>query len=759
MYCCKMICSTPHPSVKKITELLYLAILAAYFLKLFFGETLFYLQWPDNYEYILRIFTYVVVLLRLMYAGASVGTSLLAGILICLSVSKFSWLSTGYGSLWDTALLIAGAVNIPYRKILKVGFWIGLFVLLLAILGAFTGCIPDLAYQTIDKQFRYSFGIVYPTDFAAHVAFLFLTGWVLYEECRTLPFVGCALGLAAVIHKFNQAKCSVAILILCALSIVYLHLVQKRSAKYKLLHHFSNGINALLVRIMPLCAILMIGLSCFYKDNLPWMEYVNTLLSNRLQLGRQAIENYGITWFGTAFDQVGYGGSTVWSKAFTYNFVDSSYVMILVRYGAGILLAVCAQFTWLEKKALQNGCQRLAFAAALAAAHSMIEHHLLEVCFNLFLLLPFADFTQGEGAECRLVKKSRIAVFVIFLGTGCAVALTLPAVVTCLKTIVNLLHWDNPENHFAFIRILALGILAFYLILRMSIEVTLFMTGEQAGRKAPACGKRLLAIGLACALLLAEFAYFEIIIHEKANEYELLLSLDAPVIEALTKSPSTEDKLYIDILPKLYMHEFDGIRHMVMAGEGLAFEKDTTLITADKSELYALTETGFAYGSLPSGNAVYTTSAYAKSVLEREGITLTNYYSKIRNVDLKEAALQNNLTLTENGTLLLDGYDKSLKHGSNVTIYYGMFHVVYKLRLLNCAPDQEVVATAQVSSDWGTTIWNRADITVEDFDDKKECTYSVDTYINANCPGMEFLLILPDGVQMEIQEITYGKKE
>ncbi len=749
----------PYLSIKKITELLYLTILAAYFLKLYFGETLFYLQWPENYEYVLRILAYIVVLLRLMYAGTGIGTGFLAGILICLSVTKFSWLSTGYGSLWDTALLIAGAVNIPYRKILKVGFWIGLFVLLLAMIGAFTGCIPDLVYQSVDKQFRFSFGIVYPTDFAAHVAFLFFAGWVLYGECCTLSFAACALALAVFIHKFNQAKCSVAILVLCALSIVYLLLAKKYSPKYKMLRCFSKGINALLVSVMPLCAVLMIGLSCFYKDNLPWMESVNTLLSNRLQLGRQAMENYGITWFGTAFDQVGYGGRTVWSKAFTYNFVDSSYVMILIRYGAGILLAVCAQFIGLERKALRNGCQRLAFAAALAAAHSMIEHHLLEICFNMFLLLPFADFTQGEGSECLLGKKSRIAVFSIFLGTGCAVALTLPPVVTYLKTIVNLLQLNNSENHFKFIGMLAAGVLAIYLILRMLIKITLFMIGNKAHKNTPVYPKTWLTIGFASALLIAEFVYFEKLIHEKTNEYQLLLSLDSPVIEALTDAKSTDNKLYIDILPKLYMQKFDGIRHMVMVAEGLAFEKDTTLITADKNELYALTESGFVYGSLPSGNAVYTTSDYAKNVLEREGITLTNYYSKMKNVDLKEAALQNNLTLTEHGTLLLDGYDNSLWHGPDVTIYYGMFHVEYKLRLLNCAPDQEIVATAQVSSDWGTTIWNRADITVKDFDANKECTYSVDTYINANCPGMEFLLILPDGVQMEIQEITYGKRE
>lgn len=747
----------PRSDIRAITELLYLIIVALYVLKQSFDGTMFYIPWPQNYEYILRIAACAVIFIRLGYTNAYSGSEWFICILTGTAFG-FSWISTGYDFLLDIALLTAGAVGISHRKILKAGFWTVLYVLLLAMLGSFAGCIPDLIYHQTGASFRHSFGIVYSTDFAAHVMFLVLAGWVLYGGTCAPLFACCALGLAAYTYYYCQAKCSAIILVLCALSAMYVSLMERYSGKSRPLYRLSKGVDAMLTWVMPVCAVLIIGLTYLYDYNVAWKENLNLFLSHRLRLGKRAMDNYGIKWFGTAFDQLGYGGTTVWPSAYAYNFVDSSYVLILLRYGAASLLMLCARYIWMERKALRNGCRRLAFAAALVAVHSVIEHHLPEICYNLFLLLPFADCVQDAKTEqVRASKHFRIIIYAVALTAGGALALVLPGTVTYLKTIVGLLQWDAPENMLKFIGVVAVGLSAVCLILRILTRIIINAAGNKAGGRVLFTPKQLLALGVAFTLLLTEFLYFERTIGQGRQEYAHVLAADSSVIGEITASKETTDGLYIDVLPELYMREFDGIRHMVISAEGLAPRAGTTLITADEGELHTLIEAGYAYGTLPSGNAVYTNSGSAKKILEREGIALTGYYSKVKKVDLAKTALLNNLTLTERNTLRLDGYEKSLWHGLGVTVYSGTLRVEYRLRLMDCAISEGAVATIRISSDWGATVWNQMDIAMEDFDENKECSYVIDTNLAIDCSNMEFLLIVPDGVQMEIEEINYGK--
>lgn len=755
----KVLHARPRNDISAITELLYLIIVALYVMKQSFDGTLFYMPWPQNYEYILRIAACAVIFIRLGYTNAYSGSEWFICILTGTAFG-FSWISTGYDFLLDIALLTAGAVGISYRKILKAGFWTVLYVLLLAMLGSFAGCIPDLVYRQAGAMIRHSFGIVYPTDFAAHVAFLVLAGWVLYGGTCAPLFACCALGLAVFTYYYCRAKCSVIILVLCALSMIYVSLTEKYSGKSRLLNLFSRWTDNALTWVMTACAVMIICLAYFYNNSNAWAEAFNRLLNNRLLLGRQAMNDYGITWFGTAFDQIGYGGGTVWSSTqiHNYNFVDSSYVLILVRYGAASLLALCARYVWMEKKALRNGCRRLAFAAALVAAHSVIEHHLPEICYNLFLILPFADFMQDAKTEqVRASKHFRIIIYAVALTAGGALALVLPGAVTYLKTIVGLLQWDAPENRLKFIGVVTVGLSAVCLILRILMRIIIDAAGNKSSGRVLFTAKQLLTLGFAFTLLLSEFLYFERTIRQGRQEYAHVLAADSSVIGEITASKETTDVLYIDVLPELYMREFDGIRHMVISAEGLAPRAGTTLITADEGELRTLLEAGYAYGTLPSGNAVYTNSGSARKILEREGIALTGYYSKEKNIDLAETALLNNVTLTERNTLRLDGYEKSLWHGLGVSLYCGTLRVEYKLRLLDCTVSEGAVAIVRISSDWGATVWNQMDIAMEDFDENKECSYVVYTNLVIDCSNMEFLLIVPDGVQMEIEEIKYQK--
>ena len=98
---------------------LYLAVLALYLLKAFFDTALFSVPWPMYYDELVRLTALAVVLLREGYRTEG------RGILwfFCIAVGgifALSWIHTGYAFLLDIPLLMLGAFDIPYKKILKV---------------------------------------------------------------------------------------------------------------------------------------------------------------------------------------------------------------------------------------------------------------------------------------------------------------------------------------------------------------------------------------------------------------------------------------------------------------------------------------------------------------------------------------------------------------------------------------------------------------------------------------------------------------
>ena len=134
---------------------------------------------------------------------------------------------------------------------------------------------------------------------------------------------------------------------------------------------------------------MIICLSLWYNEDDEVLRKINSWISNRLYLAKSAFETYGIKPFGTAFDMIGGGKETIIRPG--YNFVDSSFCMILVRYGWIVLLAVFLIYFIVERKALKAGDRKLMVAFALISVHSAIEHHLLELAYNPLILLPLSN--------------------------------------------------------------------------------------------------------------------------------------------------------------------------------------------------------------------------------------------------------------------------------------------------------------------------------------------------------------------------------
>lgn len=160
------------------------------------------------------------------------------------------------------------------------------------------------------------------------------------------------------------------------------------------------------------CAIL--ALAVLYDPASGWMAALNDLLSNRLQQSHATMFRYGVAPFGQELDLVGKGldasGALAPVAGRDTNYVDSSYLYLLVHYGPVALVAAVACFLAVCRQAARTQDGFLGVALCALALHSLLDPQLLMLQYSTLVLLAantaflargLAAAPEGPGAERR----------------------------------------------------------------------------------------------------------------------------------------------------------------------------------------------------------------------------------------------------------------------------------------------------------------------------------------------------------------------
>ncbi len=290
-------------------------------------------------------------------------------------------------------LLLWGARDIDFRKILKVHSAVVFLILTAAFVSALAGWVPNLMFYS-SYGIRNSFGIGYPTDFAAYVFFLMaafsylmkdrmkwwmhsvciLLGIVIFRYCHTRLDSGCLAGLG---------------LLLMITGLVEPHL-RGRANVLRWILCFSS---------IALFAVVF-ALSYKYDSSVDWMRKLNDLFSHRLMLGHEAFERYNLNLFGQYVEMHGYGGSP--DGVADYYFLDSSYMYILFQFGIVFTLIVLVVFVLSSVKERDD----LFFLVImlLIAVNASTAHHLTHIQYNPFFMALFASFKDIPSQRDRTGK-------------------------------------------------------------------------------------------------------------------------------------------------------------------------------------------------------------------------------------------------------------------------------------------------------------------------------------------------------------------
>ena len=163
--------------------------------------------------------------------------------------------------------------------------------------------------------------------------------------------------------------------------------------------------NYIIKNIFTLMATAAIGFSFFYNPATKWMLVLNNLLSQRLRFAKEGFQKWGVTLFGT---------SVVWnSNAAEYNYIDSSYVNILICYGIILFFIVIIGFNVTMHYAYYQGDKDLVWALVFWAIRAFIDPQLYLLWFNPFMFYSSIAIirqfnSRKEKLSGRVSKKNVI---------------------------------------------------------------------------------------------------------------------------------------------------------------------------------------------------------------------------------------------------------------------------------------------------------------------------------------------------------------
>lgn len=733
----------------RIMEILYLVVLGLYLLKLSLDTTMFYTPWPEDYEVIIFILTCGVVMLKIGYSQKCQGLRWLFCVIMGI-VFGLSWWHTEYNYLFllYIPVLITGAIDVDYKKILKISFWINFGTLALAFWGSCAGAILDLSYEA-EEGYRHSFGIVYTTDFAARVFYLLVIGWVLFENVNIIVSLLSAAFFTWFIYYYCQGKCGVITLILFMAAMIY----EYAARNGKLLKKIPiRVIDKLITWSAPICALCIFFLSFIYDESIGWISRINNILTNRLMLANRAIDNYGFTFLGTAFEQRGAGGRTAYSLL--YNFIDSSYVLIVLRYGCIVFFILLALMVYQSRIALKNNQRKLLLAIMLVAVHSIVEHHLPEVNYNIFLILPFSAVKLLPSDErvkaSAKIKGLKLKIWLPILAAVVMLLLTAPMMISYIRTLVHLLEYYEYGNNIYFILwslIIAAAIIIFiYTMVKIIVSRAHIKIGVS----------KVIGLAMPIIVIFAVIINSGKILQKGMDEYTITINREKQIIEKIIEACGGDITLYVEDVPSLYKRQIASVSDKLLPIETCDMtDKGVVLIIPIEKESDNLLGSGYYFGELSDIHGVYTNDKRAISTLEAMGVGMTDYYSVLNEVDMQAMADANGLDMSDDGGLLLSGSEKSIYHGPWIILTQGKYIIEFDLELLNYTDNYQ--GFARITTNNGETLWTKRDITVENFDENGHGVISFEVNFWCDIENTEFILIANDGTEIKVNSIDFRK--
>ncbi|MEY8441575.1 hypothetical protein AALA17_02800 [Lactobacillaceae bacterium 24-114] len=304
------------------------------------------------------------------------------------------WRKSSDFTLFTMGTYILGAKYVDFRRIIKLYFVLGTTILIFVMISSLTGLIKNLVYyRDVSGTIRQSFGIIYPTDFAAHVLYLVLAySYLRFSKLNFVDYIAYVI-IASLLIIYCDARLS-ALTIILAIPILWIGQQASRGNDFNRKVAYFYWWVPVFGAYATLCSYF------FYNPHNTLFLKLNAALSGRLAIGSTAINKYGFTWFGTHIVEHGWGGEKGYAMShnnpMNYFYVDSSFLRIGIMYGVVALIAILVIMSIISWRSIQDHTYALASILVLVTVSAIVEQRLIDLSFDPFLIAILANVKKNK---------------------------------------------------------------------------------------------------------------------------------------------------------------------------------------------------------------------------------------------------------------------------------------------------------------------------------------------------------------------------
>ncbi len=356
--------------------------------------------------------------------------------------------------------------------------------------------------------------------------------------------------------------------------------------------------------------IVFICLLLYYLGN-PAAVELNSLLSTRLHLSCLGITNYGIHPFGSYFELYGEGSLE------SYNFIDISYALILIRYGWIYFAMVALLWMYTAWKALAIKNYKIVIVLLIIAINCMIEQHMNEINYNILFIMPFADF--DDRTINVSYKNTRLETLILFLVSIFAIGtfiLICPVFLSYARTFVEINNLSGIYQNYLVevIGLITLIILIVCLFIKSIKDI--FLNAIKHNKP------NIISFIPMFLMVILSFAFIsnkDCIYNDAYYSYLPIIDSESQIIDTI--SENMDGQIYATVVPEYYKKHFQQVSYSIYYGEDLARMKDATII-ADINKTYkAFICNNFKKMKISDYHVIYTNDNSVISALLEEGYT------------------------------------------------------------------------------------------------------------------------------------------
>ncbi len=345
---------------------------------------------------IIRFTAYGVMLLKIIY-DCGVGKKNIFFLYAAAGITGLSFIASRNSVLVFYLLIMIAAIGISDRTVLLSTIIAQSLMLFITVSLSMVNVIENAV--NIDRKGRVREFLGFQWATTAPILFLFIVFGGIYLNRGRLSLIGAVLINVVNVFLFILTDSRMAFLVTFVTTLHFLcfgHLMKKGS--------FARTLKWIFIALPWLFAVFSIYLHKIYTEDSAFLVKLNAKLSNRLYLGNRGIKEYGIHLFGNKIKWVGYSiGETDEVKAGGYNFVDCSYLQILLEYGVLFLLLILVIYSFIIYKAYKSNKYYAVWILAIILMFGMTEPRLLNLLYNPFILLACAGMIKEK--EQRINKE------------------------------------------------------------------------------------------------------------------------------------------------------------------------------------------------------------------------------------------------------------------------------------------------------------------------------------------------------------------